>query len=65
MVLQNKASRTILFKTLELVGVSPLDLNLIEDQVEQAPPTMPMATGGSMSGASLPTEMMANTQQRL
>lgn len=37
-ILRDRPSRTALFKALALVGMSPVDLNLIEEQVEEEDP---------------------------
>lgn len=49
-IIQNKGTRTMLFKGLEYSGVSPVDLNLINEEVE-ANPMSPedMTQGGSIS----------------
>lgn len=47
MILQNKATRSILFEMLSLAGISPVKLNLIAEQAEQSP--MQMMQGGSIS----------------
>ena len=46
-ILANPATRSALFKMLELQGVSPIDLNLIAEQAEMQP-QMPLTQGGSV-----------------
>lgn len=51
-IIQNKGTRTMLFKMLELSGVSPIDLSLIEEEVVQNPiEPAQLAQGGSVSAA--------------
>lgn len=47
-ILQNPATRTMLFKMLENAGMSPIDLNLIED-IATSQPQMDPQLGGSVS----------------
>lgn len=52
-VLANRATRAILFKIAENGGVSPVDLNLIGEQIDQNPQeVMAMAQGGSVAGSA-------------
>lgn len=46
-MLQNKSSRTIFFKLLELSGVSPVELNLLSEDIDKTP----VPQGGSVAGA--------------
>lgn len=47
---QNKGLRTILFKRLELAGVSPIDLEILEDEVDSSPISPEqMLQGGSIA----------------
>lgn len=50
-ILQNKTTRTILFKLLGLSGMSPADLNLLQEDVD----TTPVPQGGSV-GQPTPTQ---------
>lgn len=47
-VLQDPGLRSIMFKSMELSGVSPVDLKLLNEQIRNAP-QMPLAQGGSIS----------------
>jgi hypothetical protein len=49
-ILQNKTSRTIFFKLLSMGGVSPVELNMLNEEVDQTP--LPQA--GSMSKIAPP-----------
>ena len=55
MLIQNKATRTIFFKLLELSGVSPAELNIMDEQMDVNPQMM-MPQGGSIASpnASMP-----------
>ena len=49
-ILQNKGTRTMLFKLLGQFGLSPIDLNLIESLMDEAPPVInPLPAGPSMA----------------
>ncbi len=62
-ILQNKGTRTMLFKTLQLGGISPMDLNLIEEQLQAEPPQV-LPQGGSVAAApQQPPTQLPTTQQ--
>lgn len=50
-VLQDKGLRSILFKMLEMSGISPIELDLLNQQIEQSPPQILAPQGGSVSAA--------------
>jgi hypothetical protein len=51
-ILQNKITRNILFKTLNIAGFNPMDFEFQEEQqsVPQASETAQMMRGGSLAG---------------
>jgi hypothetical protein len=57
-VLQDPGLRSIMFKSMELSGVSPVDLKLLNEQIKNTPPQMPMEQGGSISPVQgVPSQM--------
>ena len=48
MILRDKPTRSMLFKLMELGGISPIDLNIIGDQADNAPPAA-LPQGGSVA----------------
>jgi hypothetical protein len=63
-MLQNKPIRTMFFKLLELAGVNPVDLGMMEEQFQSEPQQMPMQQGGSVTSPSpMGSPMMAPTSQ--
>ena len=62
MILQNKGTRTMIFKGLELSGLSPIDLNLMEEAVTSEP-QMAMPQGGSVGVPNQAQPMMGRMPQ--
>ena len=63
-ILTNPATRTMLFKSLELAGVSPIDLGLVEEQAK-AQPELPLQPGGSAAAPSQGRQVLAQGRQAL
>ena len=65
MLVQDPVLRTTFFKMLELSGVSPVDLNLIQESLPQQPQMQQMMQGGSVSNPKQPqmAQMMQGTQR--
>jgi hypothetical protein len=60
---QNKGLRSILFKRLELAGVSPVDLELMEDEMETNPISPEqMMQGGSIASRGQPQSPVMSEQ---
>jgi hypothetical protein len=55
-VLQNPSTRTMIFKSLELAGISPVELKLLNEQIQANPQEM-MPQGGSISAPGSPMPM--------
>lgn len=60
-VMQNKGTRTALFKLLESGGLSPVDLDLMDEAVENNPGVLPQ--GGSMTSPGLAEMAQQSTGQ--
>lgn len=48
-VMKDPGLRSIMFKSMELAGVSPLELNMLNEQIKNAPPSPALPQGGSMA----------------
>lgn len=62
-VLQNPGTRAAIFKMMEMSGVSPIDLNIMNQQLSENPPQMPMAPAGSLA-KPMPAQAGAMAQGR-
>jgi hypothetical protein len=64
-IIQNKGMRTMLFKRLEYAGVNPIDLNLMEEEI-QANPLSPedMMQGGSIATGKPAPAPSVNTSSK-
>jgi hypothetical protein len=56
-ILQNRGTRTMLFKSLQYAGVSPVDLELMEEEIESSPMSQEeMMQGGSIAAQNKSTQ---------
>lgn len=59
-ILQDKNTRSVFFKLLEMAGVNPVEMNLTNDA-----PAAPMPQGGSVAAMGQPTPQQVPSQQTL